>query len=212
MRLGFYALSRLRGARIFHPEGIGYEGYFDPGASTLLSAGPVQARLSRAVGLPDSVPDLLGLALRLVDAHGADAHQDFLLVSSGEPPLARHALLPGVRGFFAHRYSSLLPYRADGRLGLFGARFRRPTARGSTTLTDLAHAMSDGAELTLSFGRLLGGWREIGAVTLESRLGFERTEDLRFNPWNSGGKIEPAAPLMAIRAPAYAGSQQGRLR
>src|SRR5215210_1279406 len=117
---GFGALSRLRGARIFHPDGVGYAGALRitrpqtgyPGVPLLQRRGEHRAliRFSRGAGLPEPLPDVLGLALRILDVHGRGRHQDFLLVTSADAPVLHHLLLPGVRGFFAQSFSSVLPY------------------------------------------------------------------------------------------------------
>ncbi|MCW4355534.1 hypothetical protein ONR57_19705 [Hoyosella sp. YIM 151337] len=78
-RFGFRAATRIRGGpdkRIFHPRGEGFTGratLFAP--ARLHRAGEANefrciARLSRAVGLPDGIPDALGLAIRI--ASGRD--------------------------------------------------------------------------------------------------------------------------------------------
>jgi hypothetical protein len=54
-------------------------------------------RLSRAIGLPTALPDILGFALRLHDLHGPGCPQDLLLASSPAPPM--HAMLAPARSF-----------------------------------------------------------------------------------------------------------------
>ena len=71
------------------------------------------ARFSRAVGLPRPIPDLLGLSLRVPDAYGTGAHQDFLLVTSADYPLLHHIFLPAL-DVQQRPYSSSLPYRVGG--------------------------------------------------------------------------------------------------
>ena len=66
-------------------------------------------------------PDVLGLALRVLDAHGPGAHQDQLLVTSGERPIVRHLFVPRT-SFDSIRFSSVLLYRLGDRDVLFGAR------------------------------------------------------------------------------------------
>src|SRR5688572_22140599 len=76
----FGGLSRLRGARVFHPKGVGYSATLTvdrprpeyAGAPLFAEAmeHPALVRLSYAAGLPDRWPVALGLALRLLDVHG----------------------------------------------------------------------------------------------------------------------------------------------
>src|SRR3712207_2526740 len=122
----FHALSAARRKRVFHPVGVGYGGELrveSDGPGAFFTEGrsySAVARLSRAAGLPQPLPDALGLAFRLVDAHGVDRHQDFLLVTSGSGPLLHHLLLPAPGGFFSQPYSSLLPYRSGDGLCMIG--------------------------------------------------------------------------------------------
>jgi hypothetical protein len=219
----FGALSRLRGARIFHPRGVGYAGLLRveqtqrryPGVALLERSGahPALVRFSRAAGLPEPLPDALGLALRLVDVHGRGRHQDFLLVTSADGPLLHHLLLPGVGGFFGQSFSSLLPYRVGGELRLVGAtaatRSGRREARGG--LGDLV-TVADRGDLVFRLGLapLMGCLATVADLQVVERLPDAETERLAFTPWNTGGGIHPTGPLMGLRRAAYRGSQEGR--
>jgi hypothetical protein len=89
-------------------------------------------RLSRAVGLPRRLPDILGFALRLRDLHGPGRSQDLLLASSPAPPF-HVTLAPGL-SFQDRWFTGLLPYRVGERRsilfaeGVGGGRFRLGTA------------------------------------------------------------------------------------
>jgi hypothetical protein len=54
----------------------------------------VVARISSGAGLPDAPPDFFGIAVRLVDAHGPDGHQNLLINSSSRLPVLHHLFLP----------------------------------------------------------------------------------------------------------------------
>src|SRR5687767_6450984 len=70
----FNAVSRLRGSKSLHPEGVVYSATVTirdnvvapPAARLLREPGEHRAlvRFSRSLGLPDSLPDLLGMSLR----------------------------------------------------------------------------------------------------------------------------------------------------
>jgi len=197
----FGALSRARGARIFHPKGAGFEAELSvdrahpeyAGVPLLSEAGRHAAvvRLSHALGLPDRWPDILGLALRLTDLHGPGRHQDLLLVTSAPGPL-RFLFLPAPRDFYGHFYSTLLPYRLGDRLRMIGAR-----PAGS-------------ASFELCLATLLGAWQPVADLRIGAQLDEEFVERLAFNPWHAGGGMRPVGPLMRLRKPAYTGSQRGR--
>ena len=192
------ALSSLRGARIFHPDGDAYSALLHvpgggrTGVPLFDAAGelPALVRLSRGAGLPEPLPDAIGLAVRLCDVHGPGRHQDFLLITSTNVPVLHHLILPGVLA--DQSYSSVLPYRIGGRLRLVGA---LPRGRGA---------------YDLCLAPVGGRFVPIARLALGGRCAPEISEGLRFNPWHTGGGIEPAGPLQAWRRGAYRASQEGR--
>lgn len=210
--LVFGAASALRRARVFHPDGAAFRATVrvSEGTAMALPAGRHEAlvRFSRGIGLPEPAPDILGLAVRLVDLHGPGVHQDLLLVSSGDHPGARHALVPTRR--YAHRrWSSLLPYDVAGRRVVIGA---RPVSGPSPKrLDDLRRAATTGRlRYALEIAEASGPWEEIAVLDVGDELPREEADGLRFNPANTGGGIEPVGFLQTLRRRAYAGSQRGR--
>lgn len=206
-----------RGARIFHPDGIGFAarvevGGAEAGGDSLLGrrqAHPAIVRLSKAVGLPGPIVEPLGIALRLVDARGPGRHQDLLFVSSGQSPLVRHALLPGLGGFFDQFFSTLLPYSVGGRMRMLGL----SPVGGATAPRDLETlgTAARGRCYRLCVAGIGAPWLALGQLEIGARLPDELIEDLRFNPWNTGEDLRPLGPLMGARDAAYRGSQRGRL-
>ena len=210
----FAGLSRLRGRRIFHPHGVGFLAELSPtgdapGPELFADPGPRTAivRLSRSLGLPEALHDPCGIAIRVPDAYGAGRHQDFLLVSSVTAPVLRHLILPSA-GFAGRPYSSLLPYRIDGRLFLIGAAAEVPAPGPS--LGELRRQPAAELEFVLSLAGLGGRWRPLARLSLKERIPASETEALRFDPAHTGGGLEPAGPLHRLRPPAYGGSQVGR--
>lgn len=208
----FERLSRARGKRIFHPFGAGFAATLEPvGAPSLpFLREPVGAkvRLSRALGLPEWLPDPCGLALRVPDAYGASRHQDLLLVSSALAPVGRHLPLPS-RHFLDRPYSSLLPYRLRGELLLLGAR-RAEAAGQSPKLADLRRRQAGALDFELLVASLAGEWRPVARLALGERLPPGETERLGFDPTNTGGGLELAGLVNRLRGPSYRGSQEGR--
>lgn len=194
----FGALSRARGRRIFHPRGDAFEAQLEvdrplrryDGVALISERASHRAtvRLSRALGLPSPLPDVLGIAVRIE----IEPLQDLLLVSSGGPPVLRHLLLPTRGGFAANSYSSVLPYRVADDVLLFGALPAGPL------------------EFDLAVAPLTGAWEPFGRLRLQAAIDHERAEGLRFNPWNTGPGLEPVGPLNGTRRSSYAGSQKGR--
>ncbi len=204
--LAMGALAALRRGKAVHPQGEVYEATLQiagapeapQGASLLTRPGERRAvvRFSRSLGVPRPLPDLLGLALRVLDAYGPDRHQDFLLVTSIDRPVLRHVFVPA-RGIADRAYSSSLPYRAGdeefvvGVLPISEQRFQLAVAP--------------------LIGR--GTFRPVGEIRIGRRLD-DVADALRFNPFNTGGGIEPAGRLNALRRRAYPMSQAtwGRVR
>jgi hypothetical protein len=215
----FRGLSTLRQARAFHPDGVVFEATveIDRPPTELADvpllgrrgSHPAVVRLSRALGLPRPVPDIHGFAVRLVDAHGPERHQDFLTVTSLDGPIAHHLLLP-TGGFFSLPFSTLLPYRMGDEIRLVGASsMTEPVDDGESLGQLLATAEDRRVRFELALASLLGSWSPIGVVSLGARVAQEQAERLRFNPRNTGGNIRPTGPFMGLRESAYRESQRG---
>jgi hypothetical protein len=216
------ALSRLRGRRrCLHPIGAGYEAELvvpahprPLGSHLLDEPGSRRAivRLSRGVGLPEPLPDILGMAIRVLDAHGPGSHQDFLLVTSADLPVLHHALLPAT-SFFGRAFSSSLVYSIGGRTRLVGALPASPAPHGGDTGLDGVALAAARGELAydLATAEPFRRFQPIARLEVGDRLPDDESERLCFNVWNTGGGIRPAGPFQGLRLPAYEGSQAGRV-
>jgi hypothetical protein len=211
-------LAAVRRGKAVHPKGVVYDAQLEvrgnrgaPPAAELLSR-PAEhraiVRFSRSLGLPRPIPDLLGLSLRILDAHGDGRHQDFLLVTSADLPLVHHVFLPAL-DVQQRPYTSSLPYRAGGDLFLIGAVPRRDSPRpaGDGEFHRLQAAADTGRlAFDLAVAPVMGRFQPIGILRIGRRLAQE-LDALRFNPWNTGGGLEPAGWLNGARDRAYKLSQ-----
>ena len=205
---GIRLASRLRGERAIHARGRAFTGVatlpggLGTGAPLLDRPGTYDAivRASRSVGLPSWLPDVYGLAVRLVDAHGPGSPQDLLLDSTQPAPLLRRLPWPRWDATSA-LYSSLLPYAAGGRRLLLGARAvpGTPPARSLT-------ALPDELELALLVASASGPWREVGRVRTTGVLPSPLGRRTRFTPANTGGGLVPAGPFQEWRTRSYPAS------
>ena len=182
---GFYALAVLRRRRSLHPTGVGYQGellvdndgragvpLFRPGAahSALL-------RFSRGAGLPEPLPDALGVAVKLPDAHGPGADQDLLLTSSTSRPLLRRLLFPA-RSFLHRAFSTALPYDlAEERVVLLlvptptrNGRSPGGVAHGGGALAELRAAAADGLGFELRIAGTFGPSQRLATLTVDEAL------------------------------------------
>ena len=224
---GFSALAALRRRHALHPTGIGYRGWLQvrderpPGADVPLfragEAHPALLRFSRGAGLPEPLPDALGVAIKLPDAHGRGVDQDFLLTSSTDRPLLRRLLFPA-RSFVRGAFSTALPYDLGSErvvllLVPMTAKTRRPAGgRGRRavggSLAELRTVATDGLRFELRTAQSLGRSQPLATVTVGASLPAGQAEALRFNPWTTGPGIRPAGWLNLLRDAAYRASQR----
>jgi hypothetical protein len=211
-------IAGLRGGKAVHPRGVVYEARLSvtgagaaPPAATLLSRPGEHralARFSRSVGLPRPIPDLLGLAIRVLDAHGPGEHQDFLLVSSADRPVLHHIFLPA-SDVQQRPYTSALPYQASGEHFLVGALpdHRSPRPNGDNEFERLELAAGTGQlRFQLAVAAPKRRFQPVAELRIGARLPPE-ADALRFNPWNTGGGMAPAGVLNGARDRAYKLSQ-----
>lgn len=215
----FRAGSAVRGAKVFHPRGVAFtatvviDGGPDAPASPWLRTpgefGAV-ARFSRGAGLPKPLPDLLGLAVRVLDAHGPGRPQDLLMITSIDAPVLHHLFVPAFDAQ-ARPYSSATPYRIGGTSWLMGATPRDDSPRGvGGAMEDRLRSAAATGDLALDLGaaRVGGRFRRFG----ELRVGDPVPgggDHLRFNLFNTGGGLEPVTWVNRIRRQTYQQSQEG---
>jgi len=215
----FGGLARLRGGkRAFHPDGVVFTaelilvGEEQRAEGSILGQRarlPAVARLSRSLGVPEPLPDALGIAIRIEGLAGPGTRQDLLFVTSSRLPGGRHAPLPAPRGFFGHFFTTVWPYRVGGKVRMLAL---QPPEDGPDSPRDLEGITrtGPGARYRLLIASLEGPWQALGELVLgELRQG--QVEEIRFNPWNTAdGELRPTGPLMGLRDPAYEGSQDAR--
>ncbi len=201
-----------------HPDGVVHAARLRvegvkaaPAGSSLLAEPGSHAcviRFSRSVGLPRPVPDLLGTAIRVLEAYGPGAHQDFMLVSSADLPMVRRLFLPS-KDFQARPYTSSLPYEAGSERFIIGLlpRDSSPQPGGADEFVRLAAAAATGdLEFDLSISRGSSRFQPVGRLEIGRRLECD-LDSLRFDPLNSGGGLSPAGMINAMRPSAYRLSQ-----
>ena len=217
------AVAALRGGKAVHPDGVVYAARLvidgapeAPRASQLLAAPAEHAalmRFSRSLGMPRPLPDLLGVSLRVLDAYGTGAHQDFMLVSSIDRPVLHHLFVPAADAQ-QRPYSTSLPYRAGDANFIVGVvpDAGAPRPPGGDEFDRLDRAAATGR---LTFGLAIasagGRFRRVGTLHVAGRMP-ETVDALRFNPFNSGGGMQPSGVLNRLRDYAYPLSQRAWAR
>lgn len=189
-------VSALRRSKSVHPRGSVREATLrtdgsGPAGSTLLSGAAEHravVRFSRSLGVPSPLPDLLGMAIRILDAYGEGRHQDLLLITSIDAPVLHHLFVPA-RSARGRSYSSALPYGAGDERFLVGA---VPTGSDA---------------FALSVAPVMGRFSSVGHLALGARLP-DQANAITFNVrQNCGGGLAPVGAINRMRDLAYPMSQ-----
>ena len=196
----FRVAGALRRAKAFHPTGRTVAGTLDPitPAFGAVSADPqVTVRLSKGVGLPDGVPDVLGIAIRL--SVGGGRPWDLLLASSTRPS-ARLPLPVPARSWAETEFSSLTPFACAGALWWVRAR--------AVTASHTADVPDGPVRIEVSQARGMSSFRPFATVTTDSRI----LDDVDFDPVRNLPSTVAMAPrwLARVRGVAYDNSRAGR--
>jgi hypothetical protein len=190
-------LAALRRGKSVHPKGVVHEARLTvtgapaapAGAKLLSEPGEHRAivRFSRSLGVPRPLPDLLGISIRVPDAYGPAKHQDMLFVTSADLPIVHHIFLPAT-DLQQRPYSGSLPYRSGGAKYILGV-------------------LPDGRDrFKLAVAAPMGRFQPVADLLIGERLPDE-LDALRFNPWNTGGGMDPVGVLNGARDLAYKLSQ-----
>ena len=170
--------------------------------------------------MPEPLPDALGAAIKLPDAHGPSVDQDLLLTSSTDRPLLRRLLFPAM-SFVHGAFSTALPYDlGNERVVLLlvpvltnaGQSTGDVGHRAGRALAELRTAAANGLKFELRAAESFGRSQPLATVTVGRSLSDDETEALRFNPWTTGPGIRPSGWLNLLRDAAYRASQRGRNR
>lgn len=200
----FRTLTALRGRRVFHPYGVAFNGTIVvTDRSTIIPPGrwSAKVRVSRGAGLPEPLPDVHGLAFRVLRPEGSE---DVLLATvAGASPLARRVLMP-TRGAHA-RFASLLPFGTARGRRLIGATTRDPCGSLEWLRADNPFPTFEIVEAEPA-----GDWHTTATLHLNRRLNDDEAGTLRFDPSRTPAQVAPAGLLNALRPSVYEESQRVR--
>jgi hypothetical protein len=150
----------------------------------------VQVRLSRSVGLPARLPDILGLAVRVPVTAGRVG--DVLLATTGTGSIGRFVLRPA-RDPHGAAYTTLLPYR---------------TPSGPMVLAAFP-VTSAPAVFELAWARWTGPWNAFATLEMEGPAGLDSAWP--FDPVrNLLPGLEAYDWASRLREPSYAASRRAR--
>lgn len=211
-------IRRLRRPRPVHPRGLVLTGGLEwmpqrsPAGVDWIdrphSEQPVLARLSRSIGLPPGLPDVLGLALRIGPREDNSAFGDLLLASTGLGVPSRFLLSPHFTPAGA-RFGSIMPYR--GSLGpvLIAARALMAPALPASPEEQAKALDGDVWVLQLMHASPASRWHPFATLTLSREGESSIDTDVRFDP-----VLHPLPGTVIsgwagrVREPGYAEAQQ----
>lgn len=213
----FEAVAVVRRKKPLHPRGVLLDAaVYRTGAPARWNAAWLDepgedhgiARLSRAVGLPGQVPDIMGLALALRGP--AATRYDLLLASTGRGRLMRFVLTLR-RDLTRAFYSSLFPYASPSGPVLLAAVPARTAGREAPEIP--RHPANAPLEFRLLAAAPRGHWQDYGLLRLTARHEPDPDPPVSFDPvLNPLPGLRYYAPLTQLREPAYAGARRRTAR
>lgn len=207
--------SALRHRRIFHPLGVLASGDIERTAPAHrglpIESGEVIGRVSKAVGIPGGLPDLIGLAWRMPTHARTATPWDVLMVSTGSGILARFGLRP-TRSWTDTTLSTLMPLRYEQGQWWLKAELQTTMGDG-LSLDTIADKINDGGVVfAIQQARGTGAFEPLATLTLSATIPTDQDHDVSFDPTRNtipGVELGPQW-LTALRERAYLRSRQGR--
>ncbi|MCE4267669.1 hypothetical protein [Rhodococcus globerulus] len=216
LEVPFQVASAVRGARVFHPQGLMVHGevrlnspWWPPGVSCVR---PLSARLSGGVGTPNGLPDVLGMALKLSTGTAGGGEWDILLANSGTAAATRVLPLPAASWSRAH-YSSLMPYAKAGGPVRWILATPVGTHPAGTSLDALARSLATAPQhFDLALASASGEVAPAGHLVLSQILRLDDNMHPSFDPVLNCPAELVLRPrwLTTARRNAYRGSRKGR--
>lgn len=207
--------SALRHRRVFHPLGVLAAGHIEQiapiGVGLPIVSGEVLGRVSKAVGTPGALPDLIGLAWHMPPRDDATTPWDVLTVSAGSGLLSRFALRPTV-AWSGTTLSTLMPLRTDDGWWWLSATLATPVEGGLTL--DAIRTAIDGGGVTFDVAQAhgTGPFEPLARLELTASIPTDEEHDVSFDPTRNtapGVALGPAW-LTSLRERAYRFSRHGR--
>ena len=223
----FALVSFARSARTFHPRGSTLRATVRPHpavppelrALAQRWTGRALVRFSGALWKrAESVPDILGCAVRLVSGVGDPAHpaagdQDLLFATVRRPwTLPFAPLTTRVRDYLQNDYYAVSPFDVGEEEPVYLRLhpWRVPAGRSGRRSERLLQAVKQGSVLEVGVSRKPGGaYTPVVEIGLEGPASVDE-EALHFSPFRDGRDVRPHGFIHALRRAVYSASQRGR--
>jgi hypothetical protein len=207
--------AALRHGRLFHPSGVLATGTVErvapPNEGLPVPSGDVVGRVSKAVGLPDSWPDIVGLAWRMTPTESPGRPWDMLLASTFGGGIGRVLLRP-VGSWSDVSFTSLMPLRYRDGLWWVRARMKTVLDVAGLPLSAVEDRIAGGGELEFDIEQAAGTgeFHPLAKLTLHARTPEGR--DVSFDPTRNSAPGVQLFPgwLTDFREAAYRRSRHGR--
>lgn len=204
------AAARLRRARTFHPAGAMCVGFATLGDEDLpLRSGAVTLRISKGLGTPGGLPDIVGVAVRLqTSSPGGSADGDWDVLLAGRMPGLGPLPVPApARTWHDVPLSSISRFRYDGEDWRIDGRLLVPRLSGGLSVPRLrGRLLRANGVLALGARGRSGSTRPLGTVNFTAEAAGS---DLRFDPVRAvPDGVRPVPDWLArLRADAYRASR-----
>ncbi|MDP9164929.1 MAG: phosphodiesterase [Actinomycetota bacterium] len=207
--------SAVRHRRVFHPLGILAEGRIEriaePGVGLPIESADVIGRISKAIGVPGELPDLIGLAWRMPPRGSSTTPWDVLAVSAGSGLLTRFALRP-TTSWSGTTLTTLMPLRHDGGWWWVKAAMTTELSGGLSLDTVRAAIDDGGVAFDVQQAHGSGPFEPLARLRLTRSIPTDEEHDVSFDPTRhtaSGVGLGPRW-LTSLRERAYERSRRGR--
>ena len=208
-------LSAIRGRRVFHPDGVLARGSIErlapPDEGLPVASSDVIIRISKAIGFPDALPDIIGLAIRMPPARPATTPWDVLLASVIGGTYSRFALRPVMS--WSATLSTLMPLTFHGQTWWMQVQMTTHIDQPGLSLGDVADQLQAGEiEFVIKQARGFGRFTPLARLSITTRIAPGPSNDIAFDPTINSEPDVKLTPgwLTDVRRQAYARSRQGR--
>jgi hypothetical protein len=207
--------SAVRHRRVFHPIGVLARGRLErtspPGEGLPIESAEVTARVSKAIGSPGALPDLIGLAIKMPPQAFAATGWDLLLASAGSGLLTRFALRPTLT-WGGTAMTTLMPLKYEDGWWWVQARMTSELDGGLSVETVTEAIENGGVTFDLHQAHGTGGFEPLATLTLTEVVPTDEHHDVNFDPTRNSAPDVKLGPewLTQIRERAYWRSRKGR--
>ncbi|WNG79841.1 phosphodiesterase [Mycobacterium sp. ITM-2016-00316] len=211
MKLG----AEVRHRRVFHPVGVLASGRIvrtaPAGPGLPIESSEVLGRVSKAIGIPGDLPDLIGLAWRMPTHALTATPWDVLMASTGTGILARFGLQP-TRSWTDTTLSTLMPLRYHD--GWWWLKAELQTKMPDGLSLELIEDEIDNSEVIFDIQQAhgTGPFEPLATLTLSATIPTDDDHDVSFDPTRNtipGVELGPQW-LTTLREQAYRRSREGR--